>query len=91
MELYGLIAVLVVLIPEWMAEGTLNLGLATGKNPLPMRSKAWRTLPELRLAAMSFAELRQTAAELRVLHYGMDNRSRLTRRMLRRLRRRDAL
>ena len=24
-ELYGLIAVLVVLIPEWLADGTLNL------------------------------------------------------------------
>ena len=58
MELYGLIAVLVVLIPEWLADGTLNLGQAKGPASLPMRSRAWRTLPELRLAArpwLSFA------------------------------------
>ena len=69
MELYGLIAVLVVLIPEWLADGTLNLGQAKGPASLPMRSSAWRTLPELRLAAMTLAELRQAAAELRLYHY----------------------
>ena len=33
-ELYGLIAVLVVLIPEWLAEGTLNIGSAATTDPL---------------------------------------------------------
>ena len=90
-ELYGLIAVLVVLIPEWLADGTLNLGQAKGPDALPMRSRAWRTLPELRLAAMTLAELRQTAAELRFYHYGSATRDQLTTRLLRRLRRRNAL
>ena len=90
-ELYGLIAVLVVLIPEWLADGTLNLGQAKGPASLPMRSRAWRTLPELRLAAMTLAELRQAAAELRLYHYGSATRDQLTTRLLRRLRRRDAL
>ena len=61
MELYGLIAVLVVLIPEWLADGTLNLGQAKGPASLPMRSRAWRTLPELRLAAMTLACLLYTS------------------------------
>ena len=90
-ELYGLIAVLVVLIPEWLADGTLNLGQAKGPAALPMRSRAWRTLPELRLAAMSLAELRKAASELRLYHYGSATRAKLTTRLLRRLRRRDAL
>ena len=50
MELYGLIAVLVVLIPEWIADGTINLGGRGARAPLPMTSRAWRTLPELQLA-----------------------------------------
>ena len=90
-ELYGLIAVLVVLIPEWLADGTLNLGQAKGPASLPMRSRAWRTLPELRLAAMTLAELRKAASELRIYHYGSASRDQLTTRLLRRLRRRDAL
>ena len=90
-ELYGLIAVLVVLIPEWLADGTLNLGQAKGSASLPMRSRAWRTLPELRLAAMTLAELRQAASELRMYQYGSATRDQLTTRLLRRLRRRDAL
>ena len=90
-ELYGLIAVLVVLIPEWLADGTLNLGHAKSSDSLPMRSRAWRTLPELRLAAMTLAELRQAAAELRMYQYGSATRDQLTIRLLRRLRRRNAL
>ena len=90
-ELYGLIAVLVVLIPEWLADGTLNLGQAKGPAALPMRSRAWRTLPELRLAAMTLAELRQAASELGLYQYGSASRDQLTARLLRRLRRRDAL
>ena len=90
-ELYGLIAVLVVLIPEWIADGTINLGQINGVDSLPMRARAWRTLPELRLASMSLSQMRNLARELRLLHYGMDTRSRLNARLLRRLRRRNAL
>ena len=90
-ELYGLIAVLVVLIPEWIADGTINLGQINGADSLPMRARAWRTLPELRLASMSFSEMRRLAREMRLLHYAMDTRTRLTKRLLRRLRRRNAL
>ena len=90
-ELYGLIAVLVVLIPEWIADGTINLGQINGVDSLPMRARAWRTLPELRLASMSLSQMRNLARELRLLHYAMDTRSRLNTRLLRRLRRRNAL
>lgn len=84
-ELYGLIAVLVVLIPEWLADGTLNLDPSKTEESLPMRSRAWRSVPELRLAAMNMAGLRALARELNLFYYAMDNRDSLTARLLRRL------
>ena len=90
-ELYGLIAVVVVLIPEWLAEGTITLGNATRASDLPMRARAWRVLPELRLASMSLAELRQLACQLRMYAYASESRDALTARLLRRARRRKAL
>lgn len=90
-ELYGLVAVLVVLIPEWLADGTISISQAAGPEFLPMRSRAWRTLPELRLAAMSLRELRQLARQLRVIQYASCHREQLTARMLRRIKGRNAL
>ena len=84
-ELYGLIAVLVVLIPEWLADGTLNLDPSRAETSLPMRSRAWRAMPELRLAAMNMAGLRSLAREMRMFHYAMESRDALTARLLRRL------
>ena len=56
-ELYGLLAVLMVLVPEWIAGGALA-GLQnpeTGE-PLPANSAAWRRVPVLLLASMSLAQ-----------------------------------
>ncbi len=91
-ELYGLLAVLVVLVPEWMASGALQ-GLAGQRRGelLPPSSQAWQRLPELRLASMTLAELRQLAAELRLRGYGRLSREGLSRRLLRRLGGRKAL
>ena len=86
-ELYGLIAVLMVLIPEWLADGTLSLRNATSPDTMPVRARAWRTIPELRLAAMSMLELRQLARQLRLYGYAAQNRDRVSGRLLRKLRR----
>lgn len=85
-ELYGLLAVLFVLVPEWMAGGAL-LGLRFGRQStdLPVASAAWRKLPELRLATLNLAELRQLARQEGVAGYGRLDRQRLTRRLLQRL------
>jgi hypothetical protein len=87
-ELYGLIAVLVVLIPEWLADGTISLGSGRTGSSLPLKSRAWRTLPELQLASMSLAELRQLARQLRLWSYSGDSRTRLNTRLLKRFQRR---
>jgi hypothetical protein len=90
-ELYGLIAVLVVLIPEWLADGTLSVGAAKGVESLPARGRAWRTLPELRVASMNLVEIRRTCRQLRMIGYASQSRDQLTRRLLKRSRRRNLL
>ena len=87
MELYGLIAVLVVLIPEWIADGTLSLSDNKRRSNLPIASRAWRTLPELQLASMNLAALRQLGRQVRLWGYASDSRDRLTTRLLKRIER----
>jgi hypothetical protein len=88
-ELYGLLAVLVVLVPEWMADGAL--GRWGGQHhgiTLPDGEWAWQEVPELRLAGMGLAELRLLAHDLRLPAYAREGREQLQRRLLRRLLRR---
>lgn len=91
-ELYGLLAVLFVLVPEWMAGGALLgfTGNRQGSN-LPAAAAAWQKLPELRLAGMGLVELRQLARQLRLPGYARLSRDRLTGVLIRRLKRRKAL
>jgi hypothetical protein len=86
-ELYGFLAVLIVLVPEWMASGAL-FGFREGREglELPSPSAAWRRLPELRLASLNLAELRQLAQRMRLRGYGSLSRSALSSRLLKRLR-----
>lgn len=87
-ELYGLLAVLVVLMPEWLAGGALrSLNLGRSDADLPAPSMAWQRVPELRLATMSLAELRLLAHRQGIAGYGRLERLPLTQRLLLRLRR----
>jgi hypothetical protein len=89
-ELYGLLAVLFVLVPEWMAGGAL-FGFRDGRegSDLPLPSGAWSRLPELRLATMNLVELRMLARGERISGYAGLSRDRLTARLLRRLKKRQ--
>lgn len=91
-ELYGLLAVLFVLVPEWMA-GSALFSFSSNRtgSDLPPAAAAWRKLPELRLANMSLAELRMLARQLRLRGYASLGRDRLSARLLARLKRRKAL
>lgn len=88
-ELYGLLAVLFVLVPEWMAGGALK-GFPEGRegSELPLPSMAWQRLPELQLASMGLAELRLLARREHLRGYTTMGRQRLTNRLMRRLSRR---
>lgn len=91
-ELYGLLAVLVVLVPEWMASGALLTLLGRQRAAaLPAPTRAWRQLPELRLASMSLAELRLLACQLHLCGYAGQARDPLTGRLLQRIKRRKEL
>jgi hypothetical protein len=85
-ELYGLLAVLFVLVPEWMAGGAL-FGFREGRegSDLPVTTQAWQRVPELRLAALTMAGLRQLARQERIRGYAAMGRDRLTQRLLKRL------
>ncbi|MFM7464248.1 MAG: hypothetical protein ACKO28_02025 [Cyanobium sp.] len=85
-ELYGLLAVLFVLVPEWMAENAL-FGFREGRegSDLPVTTQAWQRLPELRLASLTMAGLRQLARQERMRGYAALGRDRLTLRLLKRL------
>jgi hypothetical protein len=89
-ELYGLLAVLFVLVPEWMAGGALN-GFRDARegSELPLPSAAWQRLPELQLATMGLAQLRWMGRQYRIRGYAGMNRQRLTAHLLRRLTRRQ--
>ncbi|MEI6615160.1 MAG: hypothetical protein WCL59_01155 [Cyanobium sp. ELA507] len=89
-ELYGLLAVLFVLVPEWMAGGAL-FGFRDGRegSDLPLPSGAWSRLPELRLASLNLAQMRQLARSENIRGYAGLGRDRLTARLLRHLRKRQ--
>ncbi|MFM8525568.1 MAG: hypothetical protein ACKOCM_08115 [Cyanobacteriota bacterium] len=77
-ELYGLLAVLFVLVPEWMAGsamGTLPEG-GSGSE-LPVRSSAWSRIPELHLATLSLREMRLLAREEHLWGYARLSRQAL--------------
>mgnify|MGYP006296826535 CR=1 FL=1 len=86
-ELYSLLAVLFVLVPEWMAGGALfGFRDARSGSDLPIPSAAWNRLPELRLATLNLAQLRLLARSEGIAGYASQPRDRLTARLLKRLR-----
>lgn len=91
-ELYGLLAVLFVLVPEWMAGGALQSFSGSNRgSDLPAAAAAWQKLPELRVAGMGLADLRQLARHQRMPGYASLTREQLSRRLIQRLKRRKAL
>ena len=85
-ELYGLLAVLFVLVPELMAGGALvSFTVNRRGSDLPAISAAWQKLPELRLGSLTLAELRLLARQQRIAGYASLSRDRLSARLIRRL------
>ncbi|MFN7678041.1 MAG: hypothetical protein ACK5QW_05520 [Cyanobacteriota bacterium] len=88
-ELYGLLAVLFVLVPEWMAGGALfGFREVRRGSVLPVTTQAWQRVPELRLASLTMVGLRQLARAERIRGYASMGRDRLTQRLLKKLTRR---
>ncbi|KKZ13593.1 MAG: hypothetical protein TH68_06615 [Candidatus Synechococcus spongiarum 142] len=82
-EFYALLAVVLVLVPEWLANTALeNLDITKGER-LRLRSRHWQWDPELMLGAMTMAQLRQLARQQGLWGYSREHRDRLVRRLLR--------
>ena len=84
--LYGLIAVIIVIIPEWLAELTFSISKFDSEKKLPWNNDCWQTKPELRLAAMNIKELRALAMSMKIQGYSAEPKEVLSKRIEKSLR-----
>ncbi len=86
-RIYAIIAVLLIVIPEWLAELIIALRNSTNTNKLTTSSHRWKTIPELKVSTMHLSELRLLAMKLNIQGYSYDTKNDLSKRVLRRLNR----
>ena len=87
-NLYNILAILIVIIPEFFAELIYTIEISQSKGVLPNEGEAWETNTELKLSRMNICELRMMAKQLRIHGYSSDNRSSLIRRIEKKSKRR---
>ena len=80
-NLYNVLAILIVIIPEFFAELIYTLEVSQHKSLLPNEGEAWKNNTELKLSKMNMYELRLMAKKLRIHGYSSDNRNSLLRRI----------
>ncbi len=90
-KIYGLLAILLVIIPEWLAEITLGIENNSKNTDLPEKDIAWNRKPELRLSIMSIKELRLLAKQLKIQGYSAENSDFLKRRILKKMKKKSIL
>ncbi len=84
-NLYGILAVIFVLIPEWMAEFTLSINKEEFNDNQISIKKYSRINPYYFVSTMTTKELRALARELKINGYSADTHLLLQRRILKRL------
>ena len=87
-NVYNILAVLIVIIPEFFAELIYTIEMSQSKDVLPDEGEAWKINTELKLSKMNIYELRLMAKKYRIHGYSCDNRNTLIRRIERYLKRR---
>ena len=87
-NLYNILAILIVIIPEFFAELIYTLETSHHKNILPNEGEAWELDTELKLSKMNIYELRLMAKKFHIHGYSSDNRNSLIRRLRRKSRKR---
>ena len=87
-NLYNILAILIVIIPEFFAELIYTVEISQHKEILPNEGDEWINNTELKLSKMNIYELRLMAKELRIHGYSSDNRNSLIRRIERKSKRR---
>ena len=87
-NLYNVLAILIVIIPEFFAELIYTIEVSQHKGVLPNEGEAWEKNTELKLSKLNIYELRLMAKKLRIHGYSADNRNTLIRRIERKSNRR---
>ena len=87
-NLYNILAILIVIIPEYFAELIYTFEATQHNEKLPNEGKAWQKDIELRLSKMNIHELRLMAKRLRIHGYSNENRNSLIRRIYKKSRKR---
>ena len=80
-NIYNILAILIVIIPEFFAELIYTMEVSQSKGILPNEGEAWEKNTELKLSKMNIYELRLMAKQLRIHGYSSDNRNSLIRRI----------
>ena len=87
-NIYNILAILIVIIPEFFAELIYTIEVSQSKGVLPNEGEAWEKNTELKLSKMNIYELRLMAKQLHIYGYSSDNRNSLSNRLERKLKRR---
>ena len=85
---YNILAILIVIIPEYFAELIYSFEVSQHKVKLPNEGDAWENITELKLSKMSIYELRLMAKRLSIHGYSNENRNSLIRRINRKSKKR---
>ena len=86
-NLYNILAILIVVIPEFFAELIYTMEVSQHENILQDEGEAWVKNTELKLSKMNIYELRLMAKRLGIFGYSSDNRNLLIKRIERRTKR----
>ena len=89
-ELYGLMAILLVIIPEWLAELALTIKGSNSSIKLPFDEINWEEIPELKLTTLTLFQLRGLAMKFKIPGYSSDNRYTLIKRLTKHIKSRNA-
>ena len=87
-NIYNILAVLIVIIPEFFAELIYTLEISQHKEVLQNEGEEWETNTELKLSKMNIFQLRLMAKQLRIHGYSSESRNSLIRRIKRKTSRR---
>tara|TARA_B100000700_G_scaffold212761_1_gene233917 strand:+ start:576 stop:908 length:333 start_codon:yes stop_codon:yes gene_type:complete len=90
-NLYNVLAILIVIIPEFFAELIYSIEISQYKSTLPYEGEAWENDTELKLSKMNIYELRIMAKNLHIHGYSSENRNALLRRIARKTKKRIKL
>ena len=80
-NIYNVLAILIVIIPEYLAELIYTIEASQHKGLLPREGDAWTNETELKLSKMNIYELRLMAKRLCIHGYSNENRNSLIRRI----------